>query len=95
MNDERPPNRRQAVALRYQQHESAPRVVAKGYGELADRITAAAREHDIFTHEAPELVALLMELDLEQEIPPQLYVIVAELLVWVAELEHAKGSQQN
>ena len=53
--------RRQAVALAYQEGEQAPRVVAKGYGELAERIMAEAQRQGIYVHDAPELVALLMQ----------------------------------
>ncbi|MBE0403398.1 EscU/YscU/HrcU family type III secretion system export apparatus switch protein [Halomonas citrativorans] len=77
---------RQAVALAYQENERAPRVVAKGYGELAERIMAEAHRQGIYVHDAPEIVALLMQLDLDAEIPPRLYQVVAELLVWVFEL---------
>jgi len=82
-------SRRQAVALAYQDYERAPRVVAKGYGELAERIMAEAQRQGIYVHEAPELVALLMQLDLDAEIPANLYQVVAELLVWVFELSEA------
>lgn len=78
--------RRQAVALAYQDNDRAPRVVAKGYGDLAERIMAEAQRQGIYVHDAPELVALLMQLDLDAEIPAGLYQIVAELLVWVFEL---------
>ncbi|TVP50498.1 MAG: flagellar protein FhlB [Halomonas sp.] len=78
--------RRQAVALAYQDNDRAPRVVAKGYGDLADRIMAEAQRQGIYVHDAPELVALLMQLDLDAEIPSSLYQIVAELMVWVFEL---------
>jgi len=78
--------RRQAVALAYQENDRAPRVVAKGYGDLAERIMAEAHRQGIYVHDAPELVALLMQLDLDEDIPSGLYQIVAELLVWVFEL---------
>lgn len=78
--------RRQAVALAYQENDRSPRVVAKGYGDLAERIMAEAHRQGIYVHDAPELVALLMQLDLDAEIPPGLYQIIAELLVWVFEL---------
>jgi flagellar biosynthesis protein len=78
--------RRQAVALAYQSDDRAPRVVAKGYGELAERIMAEAQRQGIYVHDAPELVALLMQLDIDEEIPSSLYQVVAELLVWVFEL---------
>ncbi|MBZ9556957.1 MULTISPECIES: EscU/YscU/HrcU family type III secretion system export apparatus switch protein [unclassified Modicisalibacter] len=80
-------SRRQAVALAYQEGDKAPQVVAKGYGELAERIVAEARRQGIFVHDAPELVGLLMQVDLDARIPPMLYQVVAELLVWVYGLE--------
>ncbi|CAM3983968.1 EscU/YscU/HrcU family type III secretion system export apparatus switch protein [Vreelandella rituensis] len=81
--------RRQAVALAYQDGDSAPKVVAKGYGEMAERIMAEAQRQGIYVHDAPELVALLMQLDLDAEIPSGLYQVVAELLIWVHELSAA------
>ncbi len=83
---------RSAVALAYDpQRDRAPRVVAQGYGELAERIIDEARRHGVFVHDSPELVGLLMNLDLDEVIPPELYLVVAELLVWLAELERAQG----
>lgn len=78
--------RRQAVALAYHQGDRAPHVVAKGYGDMAGRIIEAARENDIFVHDAPALVNMLMQLDLDEKIPSELYQVIAELLVWVRDL---------
>lgn len=78
--------RRQAVALAYQESDAAPRVVAQGYGELAERIIAEAHRQGIQAHEAPELVGLLMQLDLDAQIPPRLYQAIAELMVWAHEI---------
>ena len=78
---------RTAVALAYRETDAAPRVVAKGRGLIADEIIARAREHGIFVHESPELVGLLMQIDLDDRIPPQLYAAVAELLAWLYALE--------
>ncbi|TCJ17960.1 flagellar biosynthesis protein [Parasulfuritortus cantonensis] len=79
--------RQQAVALRYGEGDGAPRVVAKGNGRLAEEIIARARAAGVFVHESPELVALLMQVDLDDRIPPALYVAVAELLAWLYRLE--------
>lgn len=76
-----------AVALVYNQGDAAPRVAAKGRGLVAQAIIEKAREHGVFVHESRELVGLLMQVDLDQRIPPQLYRAVAELLVWVYKLE--------
>ncbi|GAA5786473.1 hypothetical protein GCM10007860_05390 [Chitiniphilus shinanonensis] len=77
------PDRQQAVALAYQEGSGSPRVVAKGQGIVAERIIEKAREAGVFVHESPELVAMLMQVDLDQRIPPQLYRAVAELLAFV------------
>lgn len=79
-----------AVALAYESADGAPRVVAKGRGILARTIMEKAREAGVFVHESPELVALLMQVDLDARIPPQLYVAVAELLAWVYRLERGE-----
>lgn len=84
--------RREAVALTYSPGESAPRVVAKGRGLVAQEILARAREAGIYVHESPDLVALLMQVDLDRHIPPQLYVAVAELLAWIYRLEQGAAA---
>ena len=74
----------QAVALSYEpgaQH--APKVVAKGSGQVAAKIIEIAREHNIHIHSDPDLVAVLAQLELNEEIPADLYVVVAELLAFV------------
>lgn len=76
-----------AVALTYGQTEAAPRVVAKGRGAIAEQIILRARDNGVYVHESPELVSLLMQIDLDQRIPPQLYVAVSELLAWLYRLE--------
>ncbi|HMW57294.1 MULTISPECIES: EscU/YscU/HrcU family type III secretion system export apparatus switch protein [Candidatus Accumulibacter] len=79
-----------AVALAYSQTDTAPRVVARGRGLVAEQIIARAREHGIYVHESAELVSLLMQVDLDQHIPPQLYLAVAELLAWLYRLENGQ-----
>lgn len=80
-----------AVALKYAPGSSAPTVVAKGRGLIAEEIIARAREHGIFVHESPELVALLSQVNLDDQIPPQLYIAVAELLAWIYQVERGEG----
>jgi len=88
-DDDTPVDSRQseAVALTYATGDGAPRVVAKGRGFIAEEIIGRAREAGVFVHESPELVALLMQVDLDDRIPPQLYVAVAELLAWLYSVE--------
>lgn len=83
-----------AVALAYRAGQSAPQVVAKGSGLIADAIIARAREAGVYVHESPELVNLLMRVDLDQHIPPQLYVAVAELLAWLYRIEHGLAAKE-
>lgn len=85
--------RRAAIALAYQAGDSAPRVVAKGRGLIAQAIIERAREHGVFVHESQDLVSLLMQVELDQNIPPQLYQAVAELLAWLYQLEQAEKPQ--
>src|SRR5574343_1001262 len=79
---------REAVALAYGQADAAPRVIAKGKGLIAQQIISKAKENGVYVHESPELVALLTQLDIDEYIPPQLYIAVAELLAWLYRLEH-------
>ncbi|AMO98866.1 flhB HrpN YscU SpaS family protein [Collimonas arenae] len=81
------------VALSHADKEKAPLVVAKGYGVVADAIIQRARENGLYVHASPDLVNLLMHVDLDQQIPPQLYVAVAELLAWIYRLE--QGLEQS
>jgi flagellar biosynthesis protein len=83
---------REAIALAYSQTDAAPRVVAKGKGVIAEKIIARAREHGVYVHESPELVALLTQVDLDEHIPPQLYMAVAELLAWLYRIEHGDSA---
>jgi flagellar biosynthesis protein len=70
-----------AIALNYD-GENAPRLTAKGRGELAQRILELAREHDVPLHEDPELAALLSQIPLGEEIPQALYRAVGEVIAF-------------
>ncbi|MDP1557328.1 MAG: EscU/YscU/HrcU family type III secretion system export apparatus switch protein [Nitrosomonas sp.] len=79
-----------AVALTYRTGQAAPIVVAKGRGIIAEEIIRRGKESEVYVHESAELVALLMQVNLDDRIPPQLYVVVAELLAWLYRLEKGK-----
>lgn len=79
--------RRHVVALSYREGNTAPRVVARGYGELAERIIEEAKHHNIYIHDSPELVSLLMQVRLDEQIPETLYHVVAELLAWIIDID--------
>lgn len=76
--------RKTAVALKYDPvKDGAPKVTAKGVGSVADNIIDLAKEHGIPVKDDPDLVEILARLDIEEEIPSEVYVIVAELLAFV------------
>ncbi|MGI4856678.1 MAG: EscU/YscU/HrcU family type III secretion system export apparatus switch protein [Janthinobacterium lividum] len=87
-----PDPRRTAIALSYDKTgNGAPKVVAKGYGLIADSIIERARAEGLYVHDAPEMVAMLSHVALDREIPPALYQAVAELLGWLYSLESRAG----
>jgi flagellar biosynthesis protein len=78
----------QAAALRYNiEKDDAPVIVAQGQGELARQIIQLAEENDIPLEEDKDLVKVLLQLELEEEIPEELYQAVAEILSFVLELD--------
>lgn len=83
---------KQAVALRYDKaRDDAPKVTAKGKGRVAENIIELAREHGIPVKDDPDLVEVLASLELDQEIPPEIYVAVAELLAFVYSANSGKS----
>ena len=85
-----PEKPRRASALRYE-GSGAPRVTASGQGLIADRILEVAREAGIPIREDPALAEALASLELEQEIPEDLYTAVAESLAWAYSLDRQIG----
>ncbi|HEV08820.1 MAG TPA: flagellar biosynthesis protein FlhB [Sulfurihydrogenibium azorense] len=75
---------KKAVALKYERYkDNAPKVVAKGKGEIAKKIIEVAKQHGIYIKEDPDLVEVLSGLDLYEEIPEDLYKVVAEILAFI------------
>jgi flagellar biosynthesis protein len=75
---------KKAVALKYEPGErTAPVMVAKGKGQMAELILERAKENGIPVQEDSSLVEVLSKLDIDQEIPPELYTLVAEILSFV------------
>ncbi|CAB1061285.1 Uncharacterized homolog of the cytoplasmic domain of flagellar protein FhlB [Olavius sp. associated proteobacterium Delta 1] len=80
-----------AVALKYDgKKDKAPRVVATGRGNIAEKIIDIAKEHNVPLYEDKNLIQILQALDLETEIPPELYRAVAEVLAFVYRLNSMK-----
>jgi len=74
-----------AIALNYD-HQGAPKVTAKGQGIIAEQIIRLAHEHDVHIHESPELVEVLLRLELGDEIPESLYRAIAEIIAFTYNL---------
>ena len=89
MADEAKPDlNKKAVALSYSSDQSrAPRVVAKGAGFIAEQILAAARKSSVPVYQNKTLTSMLMALELDREIPPELYQAVAEVLAYIYQLD--------
>jgi len=83
---------RRATALRYTEDSDAPEVVATGAGEIARKILAAAEEAGVPVRQDAALVEALAKLEVGQAIPPELYVAVAEALVWAYRLDAQASS---
>lgn len=79
-----------AIALKYRpKSDSAPKVTAKGKGKVAEKIIEIAKKNNIYIHNDPDLIEILSQLDINDEIPPDLYIVAAELLAFVYSLNSA------
>ena len=83
--------RKKAVALMYDPENMAPSVVASGQGAIADRIIEKAQESDVATYKDEGLADTLLKLEIGDMIPPELYGVVAELLVYVDKMDKIKS----
>ncbi len=81
---------KQAIALEYDPDEEAPRVIASGRGELAERIIEKAREAAVPVHRDDKLADTLSRLEIGDMIPPELYEVVAEILIFVDSMDKIK-----
>jgi len=79
----------QAVALRYEpKKDRAPKIAGKGRGHVAEKILELARQHNIPIREDKNLLQILSRLDLHQEVPPEVYKAVAEILAFIYRLSN-------
>ena len=86
---------RKAVALAYEVNSAAPRITGQGEGFVAEAILARAKEFGIPTKTEPELVEFLMQLKLNELVPPKLYAAVAEVLAWAYEVDGKTAPNPN
>lgn len=85
---------RQAIALTYRA-PSAPKIVAKGFDDLADEIIQLAQEYGVLMHQDNELAQFLSQLDIGESIPREVYVIIAELISWSYIIRGLKPDKWN
>lgn len=80
-----------AVALGYELGDAAPKIIATGTGAVAERIIEKAKEADVPLYEDGPLASTLSKLEIGDAIPPELYDVVAEILVFVNDMEKIKS----
>jgi len=86
---------KQAIALEYDGEDEAPRVVASGKGVLAERIIERAKEAEVPIHRDDKLADTLSRLQIGDMIPPELYEVVAEILVFVDAMDKIQSKMEN
>ncbi|MBR4168470.1 MAG: EscU/YscU/HrcU family type III secretion system export apparatus switch protein [Lachnospiraceae bacterium] len=91
MAEEKKPKLKQAIALEYDPNDVAPKIVATGRGKIAEKIIEAAQEAEVPVHQDDQLADTLSKLDIGDFIPPELYEVVAEILVFVDQMEKIRS----
>lgn len=91
MAEEKSKKVKQAVALEYDPADSAPRVIAMGRGALAEKIIEQAKQADVPVHKDDKLAGTLSKLQIGDMIPPELYEVVAEILMFVDSMDKIKA----
>ena len=88
--------KKKAVAVKYRPKiDDAPKVIAKGQGKVAEKIIEIAREHQLHIHNDPDLIEVLSQLDINEEIPPDLYIVIAELLAFVYSINRSESTPDS
>ena len=96
MDDRQNRLRQRAVALRYDPDtDIAPKMLAKGAGVVAEKIIEGAAEHDIAVHQDAALVEDLTRMDIGEHIPPELYDVVAQILVFISDLDRREAAKKR
>lgn len=88
---------KQAIALAYDPEEDAPKILATGKGKIAERIIEEAKDAKVPVHKDSKLADTLSKLEIGEMIPPELYEVVAEILVFVDQMDkiRAKIEEHN
>lgn len=87
--------RKQAIALEYDPEDMAPRVIASGTGQLAEKIIEKAKESAVPVHQDSKLADTLSRLEIGDMIPPELYEVVAEILVFVDAMDKIRAKTKD
>ena len=82
---------KQAIALEYDPNDAAPKVIATGRGIIAEKIIEKAKEADVPVHRDDKLADTLSRLEIGEMIPPELYEVVAEILLFVDNMDKIKS----
>ena len=86
---------KQAIALEYDPNDAAPKVIATGRGALAEKIIEKAKESDVPVHRDDKLADTLSRLEIGEMIPPELYEVVAEILLFVDNMDKIKSKLKS
>ena len=95
MEDRKSGKVKQAIALEYNPEDDAPRVIASGRGLIAEKIIEKAKESDVPVHRDDKLADTLSRLEIGEMIPPELYEVVAEILVFVDSMDKIKAKMNG
>ena len=84
-----------AVAVKYDSTDIAPRVVAKGRGYIAEKILEKAKDEDVPIYQDAKLADELTQLEIGENIPPELYEVVAQVLIFISDLDRLEGYKKD
>lgn len=90
-----PDSEKTAVAIAYEPGDAAPKILATGKGQVAERIIETAKENKVPTYRDDKLAGTLSKLQIGDMIPPELYEVVAEILVFVDDMDRLKSKVQR
>lgn len=91
MKEEKKNPDKTAVAIAYEPGEAAPKILATGKGRVAEKIIETAKENRVPTYKDNKLAATLSKLQIGEMIPPELYEVVAEILVFVDDMDRMRA----
>lgn len=95
MPKDRPQTEKTAIALQYDPGDAAPKILATGKGHIAEKIIEEAKEHDVPLYQDNKLADTLSKLEVGDQIPPELYEVVAQILVFVDGMDKMKAKLQG